>query len=123
VVRFLGYVPNVEILEWLGAGRIDAVALPSNWEGVPVSLMEALAHGVPVAASDVGGVAELVGDGCGLLVPEGDQAALVDAIRRLLHSAQLREDVSRAGRARVEREFAVERVVTQLRDLFGFTGE
>ena len=121
VVRFLGYVSNAEILEWLEAGRVDAVALPSSWEGVPVSLMEALAHGVPAAASDVGGVAELVGDGCGLLVPEGDQAALVDAIRRLLHSSQLREDVSRAGRARVEREFAVERVVPQLRDLFGFT--
>lgn len=123
VVRFLGYVPNVEILEWLAAGRVDVVALPSDWEGIPVSLIEALAHGVPAAASDVGGVAELVGDGCGILVPEGDHAALADAIRRLLHSPELRQEVSRAGRERVEREFAVERVVTQLRDLFGFTGE
>jgi colanic acid/amylovoran biosynthesis glycosyltransferase len=121
VVRFLGYVANAEILEWLQGGRVDVVALPSDWEGVPVSLIEALAHGVPAAASEVGGVAELVGDGCGLLVPEGDQAALADAIRRLLHSPQLREDVSRAGRARVEREFAVDRVVTELRGLLGLT--
>lgn len=119
-VRFLGYVPNAEILEWLEMGRVDVVALPSDWEGIPVSLIEALAHGIPVAATDVGGVSELVGEGCGLLVPEGDRVALADAIRRLLHSAQLREDVSRAGRARVEREFAVDRVVTELRDLFGF---
>jgi glycosyltransferase involved in cell wall biosynthesis len=121
VVRFLGYVPNAEILEWLQAGRVDAVALPSDWEGIPVSLIEALAHGVPAAASEVGGVAELLGDGCGLLVPEGDRAALADAIRRLLRSPQLREDVSRAGRERVEREFAVDRVVTELRTLLGLT--
>lgn len=123
VVRFLGYVPNAEILGWLRAGHVDAVALPSDWEGIPVSLIEALAHGVPAVASDVGGVAELIGDGCGVLVPAGDQAALADAIRRLLHSPQLREEVSRAGRARVEREFAVDRVVSELRELFRFTPE
>lgn len=120
VVRFLGYTPNAEILEWLESGRVDVVAQPSDWEGVPVSLIEALAHGVPATASDVGGVAELVGEGCGLLVPEGDHNALADAIRRLLNSPQLRAEVSLAGRKRVEREFAVEQVVTQLRDLFGF---
>lgn len=121
VVRFLGYVPNAQILHWLETGRVDVVALPSDWEGIPVSLIEALAHGVPAAASEVGGVAELMGDGCGLLVPEGDQAALAGAIRRLLHSPELREAVSRAGRERVEREFAVDRVVTDLRGLFGLT--
>jgi colanic acid/amylovoran biosynthesis glycosyltransferase len=120
-VRFLGYVRNVEILGWLEAGRVDAVALPSDWEGIPVSLIEALAHGVPAVASDVGGVAELVGEGCGLLVEAGDPVALADGIRRLLHSRELRKNVSRAGRARIEREFAVERVVAQLRELFGFT--
>jgi colanic acid/amylovoran biosynthesis glycosyltransferase len=119
-VRFLGYVRNAEILEWLSAGRVDAVALPSDWEGISVSLIEALAHGIPAVASDVGGVAELVGDGCGLLVPAGDAAALAGAIRRVLHSPQLREDVSRAGRTRVEQEFAVEQVVAQLRQLLGF---
>ncbi len=120
-VDFLGYVRNTEILGWLEAGRVDVVALPSDWEGVPVSLIEALAYGVPAVASDVGGVAELVGGGCGLLVQEGDPEALADGIRRLLRSPQLRAEVTRAGRARVEDEFAVERVVAQLRGLFGFT--
>ena len=120
VVRFLGYVPNAEILGWLQAGDVDAVVLPSDWEGIPVSLIESLAYGVPAVASDVGGVAELVGDGCGVLVPAGDQDALAHGIRRLLHSPPLRAEVARAGRARVEREFAVDRVVSELRELFGF---
>lgn len=123
IVHFLGYVRNAEILEWLEAGCVDVVALPSDWEGIPVSLIEALAYGVPAVASDVGGVAELVGDGCGLLVAAGDPMALADGIRRLLGSPQLREAVARAGRARVEHEFAVERVVSQLRELFGFTSK
>jgi colanic acid/amylovoran biosynthesis glycosyltransferase len=123
VVRFLGYVPNAEILEWLAAGRVDTVLLPSDREALPVSLIEALAHGVPAVASDVGGVSELLGDGCGLLVPAGDSAALADAIRRLLRSPELREQVSRAGRARVEREFDVHRVVSELRQLFGFLAD
>jgi glycosyltransferase involved in cell wall biosynthesis len=120
-VRFLGYVRNAEILGWLREGRIDAVALPSDWEGISVSLIEALAYGVPAVASNVGGMAELIGDGCGVLVPPGDWSALADGIRRLLHSPQLRAEVSRAGRARVEQEFAVERVVAQLREHLGFT--
>jgi colanic acid/amylovoran biosynthesis glycosyltransferase len=120
-VHFLGYVRNAEVLRWLEAGRVDVVALPSDWEGVPVSLIEALAYGVPAVASDVGGVAELIGDGCGLLVQAGDSQALADGIRRLLRSPQLREEVARAGRAHVEKEFAVERVVTRLRELLGFT--
>jgi glycosyltransferase involved in cell wall biosynthesis len=119
-VRFLGYVRNPEILEWLGDGRVDVVALPSDWEGVPVSLIEALAYGVPAVASHAGGVPELLGDGSGLLVPPGDPGALADGIRRLLESRHLRETLSRNGRARVEDEYAIERVVEQLRGLIGF---
>lgn len=121
LVRFLGYIPNAEVLGWLGDGRVDVVALPSDWEGIPVSLIEALAYGVPAVGSDIGGVAELLGDGCGLLVPCGDAGALADGVRQLLRSPELRDRLSHAGRARVEQEFAVDRVVTQLRELFGFT--
>lgn len=121
LVRFLGYVRNAEVLGWLRDGRVDVVALPSDWEGIPVSLIEALAYGIPAVASEIGGVAELLGDGCGLLVPYGDAEALADGIRQLLRSPELREELSRAGRARVEQQFAVDRVVSQLRELFGFT--
>jgi glycosyltransferase involved in cell wall biosynthesis len=120
-IRFLGYVRNAEILDWLREGHIDAVALPSDWEGISVSLIEALAHGVPAVTTDVGGMAELIGDGCGVLVPAGDSTALAEGIRRLLHSPELRDEVARSGRARVEREFAIEEVVAQLRNHLGFT--
>jgi glycosyltransferase involved in cell wall biosynthesis len=121
VVRFYGYVPNKQILEWLACGRVDVVVLASEAEGVPVSLVEALAHEIPAVASDVGGVRELLGDGCGLLVPPEDPQALADALAPLLSSGELRARYARAGRERVTREFAVAAVVERLRVLFGFT--
>jgi glycosyltransferase involved in cell wall biosynthesis len=121
VVRFHGYVPNAQVLEWLAAGRVDVVVLPSESEGLPVSLIEALAHGVPAVATDVGGVAELLGDGCGELVPPRDPAALAAALARLLSSPELRTGQGRAGRARIEQEFAVDGVVARFRELLGFS--
>jgi glycosyltransferase involved in cell wall biosynthesis len=122
VVRFHGYVPNAEVLEWLARGRVDLVVLPSQSEGLPVSLIEALAHGIPAVATDVGGVAELLGEGCGALVPPSDAAALAAALAQLLESPRLRAEYALAGRARVEREFAIEGVVARLRELFAFEG-
>jgi glycosyltransferase involved in cell wall biosynthesis len=120
VVRFHGHVPRADLLEWLAGGKVDIVVLPSDSEGVPVSLIEALAYGVPAVASDVGGVSELLGGGCGELVPPRDPAALAGAVERVLASPELRAAYARAGRARVEEQFAVERVVERLRALFGF---
>jgi colanic acid/amylovoran biosynthesis glycosyltransferase len=120
VARFHGYVANAQVLEWLAQGRVDVVVLPSEAEGLPVSLLEALAHGVPAVASDVGGVPELLGDGCGELVPPRDPAELAAAVARLLSSPELRARYGAAGRARVEREFAVDGVVARFKELLGF---
>lgn len=119
-VRFRGSVPRAVLLEWLASGQVDVAVLPSDGEGLPVFLIEALAHYVPAIATDVGGVAELVGDGCGEVVPPDDADALADAIARVLRTPELREHMARAGRARVEREFAIESVVRHLRQLLGF---
>jgi colanic acid/amylovoran biosynthesis glycosyltransferase len=122
-VSFRGFAHHAEILEWLASGRIDTVVLPSDGEGISVSLIEALAYCVPAVATDVGGVGELLGDGCGELVPPGDVDALVAAISRVLHSPELRARNVRGGRARIEREFAIGPVVTRLRELFAFDAE
>lgn len=121
-VRFLGFVHNETLLEWLSGGRVDVVALPSDGEGLPVSLIEALAHGVPAVASDVGGVAELLSDGCGELVAPGDADELASAIGRLVRLADLRAERVGAGRLRIEEEFAVAPIVARLRELAGIGG-
>jgi glycosyltransferase involved in cell wall biosynthesis len=85
-----------------------------------VFLIEALAHYVPAIGTDAGGVAELLDDGCGEVVPLDDAEALAGAIARVLRTPELRARMVLAGRARVEREFADEAVVRRLRVLFGF---
>jgi glycosyltransferase involved in cell wall biosynthesis len=121
-VRFLGQMPQAQILDWYRTGQIFSVVLPSLHEGIPVSLMEAMSCGVPVISSRVGGTPELLEAGAGLLVPPADPAALADAITSLLEDARLWARTARIGRDRVEREFAIERVVSQLEERFAAPG-
>jgi colanic acid/amylovoran biosynthesis glycosyltransferase len=116
-VRFLGYVPNAEVLRYLEGGEVDFVVLPSDAEGIPVSLIEALAYEVPAAACDAGGVAELLGDGCGELAEPPDAAGVADAVERLLADESLRRGNVERGRARVEREFSATATARHLREL------
>ncbi len=89
--------------------RLDVVALPSWTEGLPLIVLEAMAHGRPVVATPVGGTPELLVDGeTGLLVPPRDPHALAAALRRVLDDPQLAARLGRAGRERVEREFTLE---------------
>jgi glycosyltransferase involved in cell wall biosynthesis len=122
-VRFQGVIPRATLLDWLASGQIDAAVLTSDSEGIAVALIEALAHCVPAIGTDVGGIGELLGDGCGELVPAGDADALAAAITRVLRTPELRERIVRAGRARIEREFAVASVVRRLRELFDFVDD
>jgi colanic acid/amylovoran biosynthesis glycosyltransferase len=99
--------------------------LPSFSEGVPVVLMEAMACRVPVVASAVGGVRELVRDNStGLLVSPGRPDQLAEAIARLLEHHELRARLGEAGRAHVLREFDIERSAAALEGIFeGLTAE
>ena len=88
-------------------------------EGIPLVLMEAMASGVPVVASRISGIPELVEDGVsGLLVPPGEPAALALALGRLHDDEQLRRRLALGGRAKVEQEFDVERSAALLVDRF-----
>jgi glycosyltransferase involved in cell wall biosynthesis len=88
--------------ETLGAAYIaaDLFVLPSLYEGYGVVFAEALAHGLPVIAYDVGPVPGLVGEEAGLLVPPGDVGALSDALDLLLKDPASRDLMSAAARRR-----------------------
>ena len=99
-VRFLGALPRERVLELFHAA--DAAILSSSWENFPHTVVEALAVGTPVIATDVGGVAEVVHDGeNGLLVPAGDASALGDAVRRYFTDDGLRSTLRTAAAASV----------------------
>jgi len=86
--------------------RSDIFALCSRSEGHPVSILEAMAAGLPVVATDVGGVAEAVVEGeTGFRVPPGDPAAVATALQRLIENDQLRRRLGEAGRRRARERF------------------
>jgi glycosyltransferase involved in cell wall biosynthesis len=91
-------------------------------DGIPVSLMEALAMGIPVVSCAVSGIPELVDDGVtGLLVPPGNEAALAGAIERLLGDAALGKRLAAAGREKVRKEFNIAGIVDRLLRVFAAT--
>lgn len=117
VVHFAGFANEAGVREHLR--RADVFVLPSFAEGVPVSLMEAMACGVPVVSTYVGGINELVEPGVtGLLVPAADATALANALARLLCSPDLRAEFARHGRERVEKQYHLGSQIQQLSSLF-----
>ena len=87
---------------------LDLLVLPSAWEALPLAALEAMSCGLPVLATNVGGVPEAVEDGVtGRLVPPGDAPALATALAEMLGDRELRRRFGRAGRAAFERRFRV----------------
>ena len=122
-VRFAGYLSQDEVTAELA--RADLFALPSFAEGVPVVLMEAMASRLPVVATRLAGIPELVEDGVsGRVVPPGDSAALAAALAELLSDPDLRARMGTAGRAKVEAEYDMAGEAARLAVLFrGAAGE
>ena len=97
----------------------DVVAIPTVVpEGFPYVGLEALAAGTSVVGYADGGLPELVGP-CGRLVPQGDRAALAEAIVSLLEDESLRRELGDCGRERVAREFTLDRWVEAMRNAYG----
>jgi glycosyltransferase involved in cell wall biosynthesis len=91
---------------------LDLLVHPATMEGLGVSLLQASAAGVPIVASNVGGIPEVVRDGVnGRLVPPADVPALTTASLELLADAALRARFAEAGRDLVRREFSTDQMV------------
>jgi glycosyltransferase involved in cell wall biosynthesis len=96
----------------------DVFAHPALYEGFGLAPLEAMAAGLPVAASQVGGLPELISaEVDGLLVPPGDPVALAAALRRLLSSPALRESLGGRARARAQ-DFTRERMIAAYTELY-----
>lgn len=122
-IEMTGALPQERLRGHLA--RADLFALPcitardGDMDGIPVSLMEAMAMEVPVVSTTVSGIPELIEDGkSGLLVPEKDALALADGLQRLLTDAARRTRLGKAGRQKILDEFDIRRNVDALAALF-----
>lgn len=98
---------------------IDVFALPSRAEGISNTILEAMASGLPVVATDVGGNAELVVAGqTGALVPAENPDAMAQALLRYTSDAALRQRHGAGGRQRVEQNFSIDNMVTRYTQLY-----
>lgn len=115
-VAFLGYRSQEQLCGHLR--ETDVFVMSSFAEGVPVVLMEAMASTVPVVATRIAGVGELVEDGVsGFIVPPGDPDSLAEKIEMLLADGALRARFGAAGRARVVEQFDVRKEAAKLYQL------
>lgn len=121
-VTFHGFVPLGELRSFL-LDRRPVCVLPSRPaadgqdEGIPVTLIEAMACGSPVVSTHAGAIDHLVADGCGLLVEPGDATALADAIRQTIDDPDGSEERCRAAYRRVRAEFDLEETTRRMIDL------
>jgi glycosyltransferase involved in cell wall biosynthesis len=120
LVEFGGFLPQAEVAACMR--RASLFVLPSNEEGQGVVLLEAMASGTPVVATNVGGIPEVLGDltarGLGHLVDPGDVPALAAHMRAVVEDAAHWQELSTAGRRHVEQHYSPAAIGARYRDLY-----
>jgi glycosyltransferase involved in cell wall biosynthesis len=116
---------TVEVREWLSESDVcelldcaQVLVLPSRNEGQPLAVLEAMARGLCVVASDAGGLPEMIGGGCGMIVSPDDIEAIAAALRLVVHDHELRTQYGAAAYARVADLFDVRIVWRRLDALY-----
>ena len=124
-IRELRLEDTVEVREWLSESDVgelldqaQVLVLPSRNEGQPMAVLEAMARGLCVIASDVGGLPEMIGGGCGVIVSPDDIEAIAAALRLVVHDHSLRARYGAAAYARVADQFDVRTVWRRLDALY-----
>jgi glycosyltransferase involved in cell wall biosynthesis len=113
-VEFAGFVPLPDFFE-----RIDVLLVPSWEEPFGIVLLEAMASGIPVIATDRGGPVEILSGGRhGMLVPARDPASLAVAVRSIAENAALRGRIVGEARERVQKTYDVSKVIPQVEDFY-----
>jgi glycosyltransferase involved in cell wall biosynthesis len=120
-VEFAGVKDGPELASCYAEAQ--ALCLPSRREGVPLVLLEAMAFGLPVIATPVGGIGDYVTDGeNGLLVPPGDVEALAASIEKLASDPALRRRLGEAARRRMDEQAGVETIARRWRETYAEVG-
>ena len=120
----LGVGEHVRWFPYRGAvgpylAALDAFVLPSAWEALPLSLLEAMSCGLPVVATGVGGTPEAVDDRVtGRIVPHGDTRALAGALWAVLSDRVLRDQLGQAGLRAYDARFRLDRMVDETESLY-----
>ncbi len=114
-IRFLGFVEEPVRL----FAAMDMFLLPSDWEGFPVSILEAMQAGVPIIASRVGGIPEMIRDQQdGLLIPAGSPAAIAEAVNLLAYDFALRASLVRSADARYQSSYTLEAMGRRMSEVY-----
>jgi glycosyltransferase involved in cell wall biosynthesis len=114
---FAGLKAGPEVARLLGC--MDVFVLPSHREALPIALLEAMSVGLPVVATNVGGIPEIIEDGAnGLLVAPAEPSALQRSLERLFAGSELRSDLGRAARAHVQANFTLEQTTKRVEQLY-----
>ncbi len=115
-VLFLGNIPNVNLPEYYSIA--DLAVFPSVAdETFGIAIAEAMACGVPIITTDVGGIPEVVGEKAGLLVPPRDEKALAKSMKLLLSEDQLRSELGAKGKERVTSRFSWDRIAEKFEQI------
>lgn len=113
-VRFVGVQPTKDYLL-----RSQIALMITNWEGLPLSTLEAMRVGLPLIGTRIGGIPEQITDGeSGYLVPRHDWRLLAERLGSLIHSAELRGQFGRAGKERFDKDFQYERMLDRVEKVY-----
>lgn len=138
-LQFVGDGPNLAVVESMcyELGLLERVSFPgacydiaerlyqsdvfvllSNWEGLPLTILEAMSAGLPIIASDVGGVKETIDDSCGVLISSKDDLLLIDTLRQFIMSTDMRAQFGSAARKRYLELFTLERMIVDIEGIY-----
>jgi glycosyltransferase involved in cell wall biosynthesis len=115
-VLITGSLTRAETLNKLK--NADIFVLTSNYEGFPITILEAMSFGLPVIASDVGGVSEIVDNSVGYLIKRGDKEGLKRALKELIDSKAIRLEKGNNARKRIEESFTLDKMLSKTEQVY-----
>jgi len=121
-VKMPGALPHEKLIKMYKNKEIDVVVLPSiitkiEHEGIPVSLMEAMAYRIPVISTNTGGIPELLSNGAGIIVEEKSPKQLAEIILKIMKNKNLRKELAERGYQKVQKEFNIKKNTKTLLEL------